>query len=66
MNIPLRPMYRLHLSHCLLSILAELEEATPYEELRRAYNSVLAGDALEAPAHGEWKMVGFCGHIFCR
>ena len=58
--------YRLHLSHCLLSLLAELEDTGPFEELRYAYNSVRGKNELEAPPHGEWTMVGFCGHIFCR
>ena len=61
-----RPRRRLHLSHVLLSVLAELEDAAPYEELRQAYNSVLPEGALEAPAHRDWTMVGFCEHIFCR
>lgn len=61
-----RPAYRLHLSHCMLSILAELEDTGPFEELREAYNKVRGKNALEAPAHEEWTMVGFCDHIFCR
>lgn len=59
-------VHRLHLSHCLLSILSKLDDTRPFEELRLAYNSVRAKNASEAPAHGEWTMVGFCNHIFCR
>lgn len=58
--------YRLHLSHCLLSILAELEDTRPFEDLRNAYNSVRGKGAMKAPAHEKWAMVGFCDHIFCR
>eukprot|EP00752_Nemacystus_decipiens_P005087 g4616.t1 len=56
----------LHLSHCLLSILAGLEDTGPFEELRNAYNCVRGKNELEAPPHAEWTMVGFCDHIFCR
>ncbi|CAM9467716.1 unnamed protein product [Ectocarpus fasciculatus] len=56
----------LHLSHCLLSMLATLEDAEPFEELRQAYNSVRTEDLAEVPEHKAWTMVGFCNHIFCR
>lgn len=61
-----RRAYRRHLSHCLLSILADCEGPGPYEELRNAYNSVRGKDDVEAPAYDDWTMVGFCDHIFCR
>eukprot|EP00903_Cladosiphon_okamuranus_P014237 g13226.t1 len=56
----------LHLSHCLLSVLAELDDTRPYEDLRNAYNSVRSKGSVEAPPHERWTMVGFCDHIFCR
>ncbi|CAM9269559.1 unnamed protein product [Ectocarpus sp. 4 AP-2014] len=56
----------LHLSHCLLTVLATLEDAEPFEELRKAYNSVRTEDLAEVPEQKAWTMVGFCNHIFCR
>ncbi|CAM9609177.1 unnamed protein product [Ectocarpus sp. 8 AP-2014] len=56
----------LHLSHCLLTVLATLEDAEPFEELRQAYNSVRTEDLAEVPEQKAWTMVGFCNHIFCR
>lgn len=58
--------HRLHLSHCLLTVLATLEDAEPFEELRQAYNSVRTEDLAEVPEQKAWTMVGFCNHIFCR
>ncbi|CAN0368393.1 unnamed protein product [Ectocarpus sp. 12 AP-2014] len=55
-----------HLSHCLLTVLATLEDAEPFEELRQAYNSVRTEDLAEVPEQKAWTMVGFCNHIFCR
>ncbi|CAM9792541.1 unnamed protein product [Ectocarpus sp. 13 AM-2016] len=55
-----------HLSHCLLTVLATLEDAEPFEELRQAYNSVRTEDLEEVPEQKAWTMVGFCNHIFCR
>lgn len=58
--------HRRHMSHFLLSVLAVLPDAKPYEELRKGYNSVRAEDAPEAPPYGEWTMIGLCDHVFCR